>query len=106
MTVARPMYTELYAAWVDMKALLKFLSDRKLSGSVMIRATGGTGVIILSEGDLAGAYTSESRAISDNPDRALALCADPAPMIEAKSAAGAKHPPPNLADTPPASQRP
>jgi hypothetical protein len=87
------MYTELYAAWVDMKALLKFLSDRKLSGSVMIRASGGTGVIILSEGELAGAYTSESRDISDKPDRALALCDDPSAMIEVKSADATKHPP-------------
>ncbi|HEV1992029.1 MAG TPA: DUF4388 domain-containing protein [Candidatus Dormibacteraeota bacterium] len=93
LTVSRPMYTELYAAWVDMKALLKFLSDRKLSGSVMIRSTAGTGVIILSEGELAGAYTSESRDISDKPDRALALCDDPAAMIEVKSADGTKHPP-------------
>jgi hypothetical protein len=93
LTVSRPMYTELYAAWVDMKALLKFLSDRKLSGSVMIRSTAGTGVIILSDGELAGAYTSESRDISDKPDRALALCDDPAAMIEVKSADTTKHPP-------------
>src|SRR5579864_1915499 len=93
LTVSRPMYTELYAAWVDMKALLKFLSDRKLSGSVMIRSAAGTGVIILAEGDLAGAYTSESRDISDKPDRALALCEDPSAMIEVKSADATKHPP-------------
>jgi uncharacterized protein DUF4388 len=93
LTVSRPMYTELYAAWVDMKALLKFLSDRKLSGSVMIRSSGGTGVIILSDGELAGAYTSESRDISDKPDRALALCDDPSAMIEVKSADTTKHPP-------------
>jgi hypothetical protein len=93
LTVSRPMYTELYAAWVDMKALLKFLSDRKLSGSVMIRSAAGTGVIILAEGELAGAYTSESRDISDKPDRALALCDDPGAMIEVKSADATKHPP-------------
>jgi len=93
LTVSKPMYTELYAGWVDMKALLKFLSDRKLSGSVMIRAAAGTGVIILSDGDLAGAYTSESRDISDKPDRALALCDDPNAMIEVKSADTTKHPP-------------
>jgi hypothetical protein len=93
LTVSRPMYTELYAAWVDMKALLNFLSERKLSGSVMIRSTGGTGVIILSAGELAGAYTSESRDISDKPDRALALCDDPRAMIEVKSADATKHPP-------------
>jgi Domain of unknown function (DUF4388) len=93
LTVSRPMYTELYAAWVDMRALLKFLSDRKLSGSVMIRSNAGTGVIIMSDGDLAGAYTSESRDISDKPDRALALCDDPTAMIEVKSADTVKHPP-------------
>ena len=93
LTVSKPMYTELYAGWVDMRALLKFLSDRKLSGSVMIRAGAGTGVIILSEGELAGAYTSESRDISDKPDRALALCDDPNAMIEVKSADATKHPP-------------
>ncbi|TMA20759.1 MAG: hypothetical protein E6J85_09065, partial [Deltaproteobacteria bacterium] len=93
LTVSRPMYTELYAAWVDMKALLNFLSERKLSGSVMIRSGGGTGVIILAEGELAGAYTSESRDISDKPDRALALCDDPNAMIEVKSADATKHPP-------------
>ena len=98
LTVSRPMYTELYAAWVDMKALLKFLSDRKLSGSVMIRAAAGTGVIILAEGEMAGAYTSESRDISDKPDRALALCDDPNAMIEVKSADASKHPPLDMAE--------
>ena len=93
LTVSRPMYTELYAAWVDMKALLNFLSDRKLSGSVMIRSAAGTGVIILAHGELAGAYTSESRDIADKPDRALALCDDPNAMIEVKSADATKHPP-------------
>ena len=93
LTVSRPMYTELYAAWVDMKALLNFLSERKLSGSVMIRSGGGTGVIILAHGELAGAYTSESRDIADKPDRALALCDDPNAMIEVKSADTTKHPP-------------
>ena len=93
LTVSRPMYTELYASWVDMKALLKFLNDRKLSGSVMIRAAAGTGVIILDEGEIAGAYTSESRDISDKPDRALALCEDPTAMIEIKSADSSTHTP-------------
>jgi hypothetical protein len=98
LAVSRPMYTELYAAWVDMKALLNFLSDRKFSGSVMIRSGAGTGVIILAEGELAGAYTSESRDISDKPDRALALCDDPGAMIEVKSADTTKHPPLDVAE--------
>src|SRR5260370_13717027 len=71
LTVSKPMYTELYAGWVDMKALLKFLSDRRLSGSVMIRSAPGTGVIILSDGELAGPYTRESRHRSAKPHRAI-----------------------------------
>src|SRR5207302_82408 len=63
------------------------------SGSVLIRSGAGTGVIILAAGELAGAYTSESRDISDKPDRALALCDDPNAMIEVKSADATKHPP-------------
>ena len=98
LTVSRPMYTELYAAWVDMKALLNFLSERKLSGSVMIRSGAGTGVIILAAGELAGAYTSESRDIADKPDRALALCDDPNAMIEVKSADSTPHPPLDVAE--------
>ena len=96
LTVSKPVYTELYASWVEMRALLKFLADRKLSGSVMIRAAAGTGVIILAGGELAGAYTSESREISDRPDRALALCEDPNAMIEVKSADTTKRPPLDL----------
>ena len=93
LAVSKPMYTELYASWVEMRALLKFLGDRKLSGSVMIRAAAGTGVIILAGGELAGAYTSESRDIADQPDRALALCEDPNAMIEVKSAVTTNPPP-------------
>ena len=93
LTVSKPKYTELYASWVDMRSLLKFLGDRKLNGSVSVRGGGGTGVIILTDGKLTGAYTSESRDISDKADRVLALCEDPAAMIEVKAADTSKHPP-------------
>jgi hypothetical protein len=55
-------------------------------------------VIILAEGELAGAYTSESRDISDKPDRALALCEDPNAMIEVKSADTSTHTPLDIDD--------
>src|SRR5258708_1358720 len=79
LTGSRPMYTELYASWVEMKALLKVLNDRTLSGSVMIRSAAGTGVIILAEGDLPGAHPSQSRAISTKHEPPLALGAGPSP---------------------------
>lgn len=88
MTTVEPMYTDLYASWVDSRALLEFLSNRGLNGTVTVRAREGVGVMILAEGDLAGAYTSESREISDRADTVLALCDDPDAMIEVKAARG------------------
>jgi hypothetical protein len=86
MTVAHPMYSDLYAAWVDPRALLGFLEQRKLSGSVLVRAARGTGVIILTHGQLTGAYTSDSRDISEAADGVLELCTDPEAVLEVKAA--------------------
>ena len=94
LVVARPVYTELYAAWVDMPALLDYLHDQKLTGSVMVRGQGGTGIIILTEGKATGAYTSESRSIDEDPKVVLELCSDKNAMIEVKSADGAAGRPP------------
>jgi hypothetical protein len=88
LVVARPVYTELYAAWVDMPALLQFLLERKLTGSVMVRSQSGTGIIILTEGKATGAYTSESRTIAEDPKVVLDLCSDRNAMIEVKAADG------------------
>jgi hypothetical protein len=93
LTVANPMYSDLYAAWVDPGALLKFLEKRKLSGSVMVRSGKGTGVIILTEGKLTGAYTSDSRDIADAPDGVLDLCQDEEAVIEVKAADASKREP-------------
>ena len=86
MTVTKPLYSDLYAAWVDPKALLKFLEHRKLSGSVLVRAQRGTGVIIFTNGKLSGAYTSDSRDIADSADGVLELCSDPDAVLEVKAA--------------------
>jgi Domain of unknown function (DUF4388) len=94
LVVARPVYTELYAAWIDMPALLQFLLERKLTGSVMVRGAGGTGIIILTEGKATGAYTSESRTIDEDPKVVLDLCSDRNAMIEVKAADGPAGRPP------------
>ena len=94
LVVARPIYTNLFAAWVDMPALLEYLHDQKLTGSVMVRGEGGTGIIILTEGKATGAYTSESRSIDEDPKVVLELCSDRNAMIEVKSADGSAGRPP------------
>ncbi|HEY4027901.1 MAG TPA: hypothetical protein VGO86_15855, partial [Candidatus Dormibacteraeota bacterium] len=98
LTVAQPVYTELYASWVDVPALLRFLEERRLSGTLTVRATTGTGVIILKEGKIAGAYTSESREVAERADSVLALCRDPGAMIEVKARIDTQHDPLDVAD--------
>ncbi|MGH7776000.1 MAG: DUF4388 domain-containing protein, partial [Candidatus Dormibacterales bacterium] len=97
LTAAKPVYTELYASWVDLKALLGFLKDRELTGSVMVRAQAATGVIILTAGEVSGSYTSDSREISSEVGGILDLCQDRNAMIEVK-AAGTAHEPALEAD--------
>ena len=98
LTVAHPVYTELYASWVDVPALLRFLEERRLSGTVTVRGTTGTGVIILKEGKLAGAYTSESREVAERSDSVLSLCRDPGAMIEVKARIDSRHEPLDVGD--------
>jgi hypothetical protein len=98
LTVAHPVYTELYASWVDVPALLRFLDERRLTGTLNVRSTAGTGVIILKEGKLAGAYTSESREVAERADGVLALCHDPGAMIEVKARTEMRHEPLDVGD--------
>ena len=85
LVVAKPLYTELFASWVDMRALLDYLATRKLTGSVMVTADAGTGIVILTEGRATGAYTSEERGIAGDPQVVLDLCSNPQAMIEVKA---------------------
>jgi hypothetical protein len=98
LTVAQPVYTELYASWVDVPALLRFLEERRLSGTLTVRAATGTGVVILKEGKTAGAYTSESREVAERADSVLSLCRDPGAMIEVKARIDSRHEPLDVAD--------
>jgi hypothetical protein len=98
LTVAEPIYSDLYASWVDMNALLKFLEERRLSGSLMVTASAGTGVIILTEGKLSGAYASQSREVSNDASAVLMLCQDPSAMIEVKAASEVRGQPLDVAD--------
>ncbi len=97
LVVAKPLYSELFASWVDMRALLEYLAARRLTGSVMVTADAGTGIVILTAGRATGAYTSENRSISGDPQVVLDLCSDPRAMIEVKSTVeGSGRPPLNV----------
>ena len=94
LVVAKPLYQELFASWVDMRALLEYLKGRQLTGSVMVSSEAATGIVILTSGRATGAYTSENRDISPDAQVVLDLCSDPQAMIEVRSTLeGAGRPP-------------
>ena len=79
-------YPDLRASWVNPDGLLKFLETRHFTGVVSVRSARGSGVIMLHDGEVSGAFTTESREMGDDPSTVLALCSDPDAAIEVHAA--------------------
>lgn len=79
-------YPDLRASWVNPDGLLKFLETRHFTGAVSVRGTAGSGVIMLQDGEVSGAFTTESRQMGDDPKSVLDLCNDPDAAIEVHAA--------------------
>ena len=77
-----PTYPDLRASWVNPDGLLNFLATRHFTGAISIRAGRGAGVIMLQDGEVSGAFTTESRAMGEDPRSVLELCGDPDAQIE------------------------
>jgi hypothetical protein len=95
---AAPIYTQLCARWVNPQGLLGFLAARKVTGGLIVRAGSDTGVIMMSHGQLVGAYTGKSREASDTADGVLALCEDLEAMIEVRAISNAPIEPLDVSD--------
>ena len=81
-----PTYPDLRASWVNTEGLLKFLENRHFTGAISVRSGGGGGVIMLHDGEVTGAFTTESRQMGDDAGAVVALCADPEAHIEVHAA--------------------
>jgi hypothetical protein len=113
----------LLARFVDVKALLEYLQEEQLHGSLLARAPDEMGIIMLRGGHLLGAFTRSQPQLSAQADVVLALCKDPRTRIEVKAVAdleepssvnledmlsspGMGHQPARSAPPPPVAQRP
>jgi len=113
----------LLARFVDVKALLEYLQEEQLHGSLLCRAPDEMGIIMLRGGHLLGAFTRSQPQLSAQADVVLALCKDPRTRIEVKAVAdleepssvnledmlsspGMAHQPARTAPPPPVAQRP
>jgi hypothetical protein len=82
-----PAYPDMRASWVNTEGLVSFLQGRRFTGAVSVRAAAGAGVIMLGDGRITGAFTTESRSLGEDPGPVLALCSDPEAQVEVHAAA-------------------
>lgn len=82
---APSLYENLYARFVDVPALLEYLSESATNGSVIVTNGEEQGVILMRGGDLLTAYTSRSLNPESAPEMLMKLCQSPTTAIEVRS---------------------
>ncbi|MEA2682169.1 MAG: hypothetical protein QOK05_497 [Chloroflexota bacterium] len=82
---APSLYENLFARFVDVPALLEYLSEMATNGSVIVTNGEEQGVILMRGGDLLTAYTSRSKDPENAPEMLMKLCQSPTTEIEVRS---------------------
>ncbi|MFN2568033.1 MAG: hypothetical protein ABR564_00300 [Candidatus Dormibacteria bacterium] len=84
---ARPLFTGLLGRFVDFNALLEYLAEEKVDGSVVVTGGRETGIILLRGGSVLGAYTASARQLDTKTNLVAALAKERPARIEVKSGA-------------------
>ncbi|HWF57534.1 MAG TPA: DUF4388 domain-containing protein [Candidatus Dormibacteraeota bacterium] len=79
-----PLFAGLLARFVNFPALLEYLAEEKLDGSIIVVGGSQTGVILLKEGDVLAAYTAESPASQTGTEEVAALASERPARIEVR----------------------
>jgi len=82
----------LLARFVDVRALLEYLQEERIHGSLLVRAPEEMGIILLRDGQLLGAFTRGQPQLVNNPDIVTQLCAESKTRIEVKAVADLEEP--------------
>jgi hypothetical protein len=82
----------LLARFVDVRALLQYLQEEKIHGSLLVRAPDEMGIVLLRDGGLLGAFTRGQPQLMQDPEIVTRLCADPKTRIEVKAVADLEEP--------------
>jgi hypothetical protein len=82
----------LLARFVDIRALLGYLQDEKIHGSLLVRAPEEMGIVLLRDGQLLGAFTRGQPQLVQDPEIVTSLCAEPKTRIEVKAVADLEEP--------------
>jgi hypothetical protein len=82
----------LLARFVDVRALLQYLQEEKIHGSLLVRAPDEMGIILLRDGQLLGAFTRGQPQLVQDPEVVTRLCADSKTRIEVKAVGDLEEP--------------
>ncbi|HEY9288656.1 MAG TPA: DUF4388 domain-containing protein [Candidatus Dormibacteraeota bacterium] len=82
----------LLARFVDVRALLEYLQEERIHGSLLVRAPDEMGIILLRDGQLLGAFTRGQPQLVSDPEIVTRLCAESKTRIEVKAVADLEEP--------------
>jgi hypothetical protein len=78
------LFTGLLARFVNFPALLEYLAEERLDGSVIVVGGTETGVILLKQGSVLAAYTAGARTPQTSTDAVAALASERPARIEVR----------------------
>jgi hypothetical protein len=82
------LYSGLLGRFVNLDALLEYLAEEKVSGSVVVQTPTEAGIILLRDGDILGTYTESQRSLDKATSAVAALASDRQSSIEVKGGEG------------------
>ncbi len=83
------MYTGLLGRFVNFEALLAYLTEEKVEGAVVVVGADDVGIILLSQGQVLGAYTRSTPGLSNATTGVGKIASENGARIEVKSGVGA-----------------
>ena len=84
LNTGRPLFVGLLGRFVNVDALLEYLHEERLDGSVIVSTNEGLAIILLSEGGVLGSYTDSQRRLDQTTGPAAALARDKSSRIDVK----------------------
>ena len=82
------LYSGLLGRFVNLEALLEYLAEEHVSGSVVVQTPNEAGIILLRDGDILGTYTESQRSLDKATTAVAALATDRQSVIEVKGGDG------------------
>lgn len=82
------LYSGLLGRFVNLDALLEYLAEEHVSGSVVVQTPSEAGIILLRDGDILGTYTESQRSLDKATTAVASLATDRQSSIEVKGGDG------------------